>query len=197
MARIFQYALTGLAIGWLVGLSTSAVVGIVLTSVMGSVAALLAASHGSAATLKGIFSNGKDSAASSVERVAPTSTLTALIAATALGATAGVWARTHDWFAPTDAQIVKHWSDLGLDASVVRQRLFDARFPLGKPIESRATTVLFNVSVEECAELLSLDRSALRKSIEASTNPAIAAMARPGVSDEDLQKAIQVICKRK
>jgi hypothetical protein len=123
------FAITGIGIGWLAGLSTSAVLGIVLTSIMATVAAVFAALPAAKSILK------KPEGLSEIQSTDPAATayapafLCVLVVGIGIGSGAGVWARTHFWFSPSDKEIIEHWKSLGLDGDMVTDRLFSVRLP--------------------------------------------------------------------
>lgn len=125
MKQGLALSIAGLSIGWLAGLSVSPVIGIVITSIMGIVAAGIA-------VLQEI-QNTRSPRTIASQRPATTSSsssaiLVAMLSCTAVGASIGVWARTHDWLAPTEMQNLQRWTQLGIEKSVVRERMLESRF---------------------------------------------------------------------
>lgn len=121
---------TGFGIGWLAGLSVSPVISVVITSVTGSVAAIVAALSG----VKEEFFNLENSSATLrrlLKAITPVP-LAWLVIGLILGASVGVWARTHNWlgsspFADVQAEL-QFWQEAGLDKPTIAQRLFEHRY---------------------------------------------------------------------
>lgn len=119
------FAVTGVAIGWLAGMSVSPVLGIVLTSIMATLAAVFAALP----TAKSVFSKAEARDETHSATADAPALLCALVVGMSAGSGAGIWARTHFWFAPSDIEVIEHWKSLGLDGNMVAQRLFETRLP--------------------------------------------------------------------
>jgi hypothetical protein len=148
---------TGVGIGGLVGLSASPVVSIVITSVTGSAAAVVAA-------LSGMKSDTADKP--SPWNIDPMP-LGLLVLGLIVGSLVGLYMRTHNALSPntlTLTEEITKWTIAGLDKSVVVERLFEQEYPPsdggGTGSTSPATvldTVLFsNKAPEECKTLIGL-----------------------------------------
>lgn len=132
-AVITALVVTGFGIGWLAGLSVSPVVSIVLTSVTGIVATMIAALSG----VKEEFLNSEASP-KGLKRLRDAVTpvpIAYLVAGVVIGVGIGVWVRTHDLLspetptAPTIAAEVDQWVAAGLtDRAEVARRLFESRY---------------------------------------------------------------------
>jgi hypothetical protein len=124
---------TGLGIGWLAGLSASPVVSIVITSVTGSAAAVVAA-------LSGLKSDTTDKP--QPWKIDPMP-LGLLILGLIIGSLMGLYLRTHNALSPsalTLSEEITQWTNAGLDKDKVVTRLFDRQYPLSATGESTATT---------------------------------------------------------
>jgi hypothetical protein len=127
---IAALVVTGFGIGWLAGLSVSPVVSIVITSVTGSVATIIAALSG----VKEEFLDA-DSSPTTLKRLLRAVTpvpLAWLVCGLIIGSIAGIGVRNYNWFGPTSAtrlaQEVDKWTAYGLDEQVVARRLFEAQY---------------------------------------------------------------------
>lgn len=158
---------TGFGIGWLAGLSVSPVVSIVLTTVTGSVATIIAA-------LSGVKEEFLDPEAQPnvLKRLLAAVTpapLAWLVVGLLIGSSGGLWARTHNWFSPDPPpppavlslkDEIQQWVDLGLDQQEVVNKYFASRVNLPPPVAAIAPvsqtptaqdSVLFaSASPEEC-----------------------------------------------
>jgi hypothetical protein len=141
--------LIGAGVGWLVGLAVSPVVAIVLTSVMGTVAALVAA-------LSGLSVDGHRPSI----RVNPLPTALLILGIVA-GSLLGLRARNANWLGYSLAQEVARWQAAGLpmDPDQIVLRLFEQEYPSrsapaeAAPQKLGAGTYLFAVEAQECAQL--------------------------------------------
>lgn len=158
---------TGFGIGWLAGLSVSPVVSIVITSVTGSVATIIAALSG----VKEEFLK-PEAQPNVLKRLLAAVTpvpLAWLVVGLLVGSSWGLWARTHNWFSPDPPpppatlslkEEIQQWIDLGLDQQEVVNKYFASRVNLPPPVTAIAPvsqtptakdSVLFaTASQEEC-----------------------------------------------
>lgn len=185
---IWSMLLTGLGVGWLIGLSVSPVVSIVISSVTASVAAIVAA-------LSGLQDKPKWT-------INPLP-LAIFVGGVVIGSIVGVWARNHDWLGRSAAAEVTYWMDAGLDLprEEVAARLFEQQYTAessgvgsGQMSETTAT-VLFSAAREECAALRTRSGSALRGELLSSTIPGWPVL--PSLVDDDLlleQLVQEVLC---
>lgn len=149
----------GAGIGWLVGLSVSPVVSIVITSVTGSAAAIIAAMSG--LEDKSNQSDGNDKLLFRNYRwqVNPLP-LALLVVGILFGSTIGILARNQSWFG-SDVSIEAHkWTRAGLTGDGYSQdeivrKLFNRQLSTGTSVTKPVTsgTVLFAVDSEECEAL--------------------------------------------
>lgn len=125
-ANIIGLSLTGVGIGWLIGLSVSPVVSIVVTSVIGSAAAIVAVLGGlqhdqktTATVSNHPLTTGKISALP----------LTILVIGISIGAIFGILGRNQHWFGSPISSEIKMWSDQGIAKDEVFSRIFDRQYP--------------------------------------------------------------------
>ena len=132
---------SGLGIGWLIGLSVSPTLHIIV----GSIIALVAGVVGSLAGVRNIPS---DETSESVpiehkKRFRPPSVdpmpLTALVVGLAIGAAVGVYARTNDLLGPNPEKFARKWAGTGLEAKEIQSRLFNTLYPV-KVIDSQQSS---------------------------------------------------------
>ena len=162
----FALVVTGFGIGWLAGLSVSPVVSIVLTTVTGSVATIIAALSGvNEEFLK------PETQPNVLKRLLAGVTPAPwawLVVGLMTGSSVGLWARTHNWFSPDPPppsvlslkDEIQQWVDLGLDQQDVVEKYFASRVNLPPPVipaapvnqpPSPKDSVLFaTASQEEC-----------------------------------------------
>jgi hypothetical protein len=118
--RALCLGVCGLGIGWLIGLSVSPTLNIVVT-------ALLTVVTGALSALVGI--NVHEHKTLSAVRV-DLSPVAILIAGIVMGSAVGVHARTNDWFGPDVGRLSQPWTAVGLDRKQVAQRLFEELHPV-------------------------------------------------------------------
>lgn len=157
--------ITGVGIGWLIGLSVSPVVSIVITAVTGSAAAIIAALSG----LEDKPDEGKEASRPKPPllrwNIDPLP-LMLLVVGILLGSLLGIKARNDGWLG-TDLSIeVKKWTDVGLvDAGFTQEeivrRLFESQYYTGTTTLAAKSsqgspdgTILFNSSSPECQRLV-------------------------------------------
>lgn len=130
--------IAGVGIGCLVGLSVSPVISIVITSVTGSAAAVVAA-LGSVESKSG---DGETKpAASAARRKVNPWPLAALVVGLLIGSIIGILARNNHWFGSDSSGEITKWINLGLDQGKVRDALFDAAYPQVRPTQTASETL--------------------------------------------------------
>ncbi|HKS29637.1 MAG TPA: hypothetical protein VJS44_17545 [Pyrinomonadaceae bacterium] len=121
--------LSGVGIGWLIGLSVSPVIHIIITS-------LIALAVSVTGTLAGINIDQKESAAEPDDKpkrrvlveVNPVPLMLVVIGL-AIGSSIGVYARTNSWLGPDPNSFVEKWKDTELTKREIVRRLFDDLYP--------------------------------------------------------------------
>lgn len=151
--------ISGLGMGWLVGLSVSPVISIVITSITGAVAAVITA-------LSGLEEKAKWS-------VSPVP-LALLVVGLAIGSGVGIRTRNLDWFGRNLAAEAVMWEAAGLtlDKSEIVQRMFDDLYPNdGQQGENtqHSTSILFARATDECASLRNRAGEKLLTELKTST----------------------------
>ena len=158
---------TGLGIGWLIGLSISPVVSIVITSVTGAAAAIIAVVSG---VEDKIDITEKDEKRRKLTRNVNPTPLALLVIGIVIGSTLGIWARNYHLLGSDLSSEIKKWTDQGFTKDDVTKKLFDKNFV---PVSSNQTTsntssvnsnsesgndqlgtFLFATNATECVELL-------------------------------------------
>ena len=151
--------LSGGGIGWLIGLSVSPVVHIVVASVLavvgGAVSALAGLEAGGSAPGEhadtGPLAGGSGSVFPSSHRRGARHNVTSVplalfVVGLVSGAAVGIYARTHEWLGADPQRIVQKWRLTGLDDRKIARRLFDQIYPplsspadAGKPGENETS----------------------------------------------------------
>jgi hypothetical protein len=156
MSRLRRYEIVpllvcGLGVGWLIGMSVSPVLHIVVSSVIalvvGATSALAgtevsdhvtSASDETAICKTTEFTDtpaapkepGKEATFFSSRRVRIDPTpLAFLIASLIVGSAIGVYARTNDLFGPNPKRIAQKWRGTGLEERDIERRIFDTAYP--------------------------------------------------------------------
>lgn len=123
---LISLIITGLGIGWLAGLSVSPVVSIVITSVAGSAAAIIAAMSG----LENQSKTEGDSKTKNIHfsKISPVP-IAVLVVGIVAGSIVGIYVRSHNWLGnPSLAKEVEQWTELGLNREEVARRLFENKY---------------------------------------------------------------------
>jgi hypothetical protein len=111
--------LAGAGIGWLVGLSATPVVSIVITSAIGTAAAVVTA-------MSGLENQGAGSVGAWRVRTWP---MAWFIIGLVIGSLFGVTARNQSWLGSDLSGEITKWTNLGLDANEVTQKFFAIQYP--------------------------------------------------------------------
>jgi len=178
-------AITGLGIGWLVGLSVSPVISIVITSITGAAAAVITA-------LSGLEEKSKWS-------VSPVP-LALLVVGLSIGSGIGIRTRNLDWLGRNIAAEAAMWEAAGLtlDKAEIVERMFDNLYPTnGEQVGStqRGTSMLFAVSADECAILSNQTGNELRAELYASTITEFQKLPELITDDNVLEQVVkEVLC---
>ena len=193
MKQGLALSVVGLSIGWLAGLSVSPVIGIVVTSIMGFVGAGLAVLQEIQRT-RSVKTTAPEPLTT---RPSSSTILVALLSCTtAVGATFGVWARTHEWLAPTEMQNLHRWTQLGIKEAVVRDRLFESRFKVNDETHARQPVLFSYVASDACMELGSLEGDDLKSAAKAATDERISTLAAE-FDSPTLARVLRIICGQK
>lgn len=177
----------GVGMGWMIGLSVSPVLQIVVTSVMATVVSIvgaLASVHSAPAASRESEPEERPSALAAHSpkpwEVNPLP-LAALLIGMVVGSSLGVQARTHEWLAPSPEFLAHRWSGTGLKATKIQERLFDSAFPLdakqGTKTEEIAAQshsgVLFSISESDRNMMQSLSPEEMRAFLKTVDDPNI------------------------
>jgi len=202
LVKYLSLLLTGGGIGWLAGLSVSPVVSIIMTSVTGAAAAVVA-------TMSGVDGQAADSGevASSklllLQALVDPLPLACLVVGLVVGSYYGVMARTHDWLEPDIAAEVEKWAQAGLPAEEVAQVLFQKRYQVsgtpaaeGEPAVVAANEgVLFGIGVDECTSLLGKTDVELKQELYSATNVGLRSLPDIVTDPAMLQEIVErVLC---
>ncbi len=135
---ITALVVTGFGIGWLAGLSVSPVVSIVIASVTGSVATIIAA-------LSGVKEELLDAESSSATlrrllRAVTPVPIAWLMVGLIVGSLVGIKARNYNWFGPPPsmilAQEVDKWAAYGLDQQFIARQLFEVQYGVNATVDN-------------------------------------------------------------
>ena len=206
--------ISGLCIGFLVGLSASPVVNALIGGIVSLAAGVVSAlcgvrlektepndSPAGEGQNKGSESLSRSSAFSAQVSPVP---IAFLIVSIVLGSLLGLTARTQEWFAESSEHLAAKWQkSTGLTKEQIAIRLFDSIYMVGKgeakseegkDSEAKPVSagVLFAVAADECKRLRSLDAKDLRLEIQA-LSPNLKQFAIQCKSDEDLKLAFDLL----
>jgi hypothetical protein len=187
--------ITGFGIGWLVGLSVSPVVSVVITSVTGSAAAVIAA-------MSGI--EGKEDKPEDADKVQTSEfkwnvtpfPIAMLVIGLIVGSTFGILARNHNWMGSGLSSELERWTNAGLDEKEVIRRLFDSEYPSTNSTESVPKgSYLFAVSSEECGRLRGAPDEGLPNVMATSGNKLLQYLSEAVKDQEVLREVANILCE--
>jgi len=197
-ANIISFILIGLSLGWLIGLSVSPVLHIIVGSIITLLISLISVLGG----ISSVSKFDKEPRSDQINLKVPTISninliLIALFTITlAIGASLGTYNRTNDKLGLYPDNLINKWSQ----DSTVRVRLKEELFKklyLETVIESKEnqlTAGLFRLTVEDC-ELLTLKKGEdLRSNLLLISNGKIDLIIKDCNSDECLQEIKKMIC---
>lgn len=187
----------GGCLGWLMGMSASPVLGIVLTAILGVAAGLVS-------VLSGLPGGSEVSEAGKGKLYRPTALpLTLLVLFLVGGSILGLWTRVNEWLGPEPKTVARRWISQGLPLSepVIVGRLFDRDVPkIAENSTSRADKPwLFAAEPKVCETLRRymkpLDAQQLRLEMQQSGEQRIQDFASNVQDPQALKTAIEVfIC---
>lgn len=120
--------ITGLGVGWLLGLSVSPVVSIVITSVAGAAGAIIAAISGLEGKSSGLIGPNQQEIPASLQKFSPWP-LTIFVIGIIAGSMLGITARNRHWFGSSVSAEIAQWTKFGITEQVVANRLFEQYYP--------------------------------------------------------------------
>lgn len=128
--------ISGMGVGWLLGLSVSPVLHIIVASVIALVIGVVGALAGLESNPDG-SATGKDSQTGEISISANKKSvkinpfpMTALIAGLVIGASFGVYTRTNELLGANPQRLAQRWNGVsGLDEASIKRRLFDQYYP--------------------------------------------------------------------
>jgi hypothetical protein len=218
--------LAAVSVGWLIGLSASPVLHVIVGSVIAVVVAL-------AGTLAGIQTqiNFSDEQ-TKIDQPTPKSTMSAFslnpvpvavfTIGIAIGATIGIIARTNEFFGTDKAMFVGRWQGIGLTDVEIKRRLFDQLYPpvlpdhgatrdriasgggsdshvqseSNNPRVAALTAGLFAASVDDCQLLAGKHGAELRGRLLAIKGDAIQSALNECHGDDCLEALKVLVCPK-
>ena len=182
----FSLLITGMGIGWFVGLSASPVASIIITSLTGATASLVAAASGMTKLAR--------------SNVNPLP-LAILISGLVVGTIYGIESRAYNRFAQDIEDEVQRWRNAGLelDEEVIVRRIFDHQYAIGEAggpgFEPIRSGVLSSTASDACAQLSRQNGERLRQLLLVS--PVESWRTLPAIIEDDialLRIVEEVIC---
>ena len=186
--------LSGLSIGFLVGLSTTPVVQTVIASVLALAVAVVTALVGlNDIRLKETPVTADQSEKRTAEVKFLVAPLACLLMGVAAGACLGVLVRSQHWLAPNPEAFAKRWEKSGLGESELTRRLLEQEYPTGTGDGSKSGVppVLFaTISAKEYDKWTKAEHDDLYRLMLSSHNPDIREFASRCVKNPDALKAV-------
>ena len=209
----------GLGLGWLVGLSASPVLQVVITGLMTLMISVVAILAGLEIQTTNV-AEGEPHIAIKGRRIGHVAMLppTLMILGLSIGSAFGIYARTNDWLGSDPKRTAARWKDSGLKEADVIRRIFDNVYPPkppepsspsvpktpAKPEEATAAPkselikmgVLFAFEQTACNQFLPKTGAALRAEMKAyGAEPKIQQIAKQVVTTKDLEIFVEEACK--
>ena len=159
-SRLSAAAICGCGLGWLIGLSASPVLHLVVTAALSLAAGAVATLYPTGDRTLGRHASQDPETAADQPTPAeapvvqkPTieldgdgdrrmTVVSALVAGVALAATVGVYARANDWLGVNPHAFIGRWRSTGLSDQAISRRLLDHLYPAAAPSPSAAPTAV-------------------------------------------------------
>jgi cytoskeletal protein RodZ len=122
-------ALSGIGVGWLIGLSVSPVIYIVITSLIAFIVSVTSALAGLKLDEAENNSSDQPNRKHKLQVEINPLPMTLMIVGLAVGASVGIYARTNNWLGPRPANFAARWKDTELSNKEISRRLFDELYP--------------------------------------------------------------------
>jgi len=122
-------ALSGIGVGWLIGLSVSPVIYIVITSLIAFIVSVTSALAGLKLNEAENHSSDQPNHKHKLQVEINPLPMTLMIVGLAVGASLGIYARTNNWLGPRPANFAARWKDTELSNKEISRRLFDELYP--------------------------------------------------------------------
>ena len=199
--------LTGLGIGWIVGLSVSPVVHILLGSILALVVTFASTAAGLSQTDKSGEPKNSSEANSLLKQASKIQIdprpIAYFIIGIAIGSAIGVYARTNDWLTASPEVIIKRWEGDGLNETEIRNRLFNEIYPPQifengedkTSNESRSGGVLFAVTAKTCDELRGKHGDDLRSELKILNDKRINILLKSISDSASLEALKELLCE--
>lgn len=123
--------LSGAGVGWLIGLSVSPVIYIVITSLIAFVVSITSALAGITVDREGTQAESRPASKRIPQVEINPLPVMFMVLGLVIGASLGVYARTNNWLGPNPASFVEQWKDTELSKREISRRLFDELYPPG------------------------------------------------------------------
>jgi hypothetical protein len=204
---VIYLLVTGLGLGWIVGLSVSPVVHILLGSILALVVSLASAISGLSKPDEIKELNIPTETTSIIQKAShihlDPRPIAFFIIGIAIGSAIGIYARTNDWLSASPEVIIKRWEGKGLDETEIRKRLFDEIYPLknianandNTSSESRSGGVLFAITTKTCDELRGKHGDDLRSELEILNDKRINAFLNISSDSVSLEALKELLCE--
>jgi hypothetical protein len=197
---------TGLGVGWLIGLSVSPILHVIVGSVIAVVTAVVGA-------LAGIQLDAADTSQvipkphrGNVGKIDPLP-LTMLVLGIVIASSFGVYARTNEWLGVAPEGFAHRWRGIGLNNHELKKRLFDYLYSkssgvAGARTKGEGSTMtslsagLFAVTATDCQGLRLKHGSELRAAMQALSDPAVDAALAKCKDDQCLEAIKMLICAK-
>ena len=213
---------SSLCVGWLVGLSASPILHVIVGSVIALIVAIVGALAGVQLEV-GAKDESKDTPngmpVGTVKGFSVNPLPVAVFAVgLALGATTGIFARTNEFFGPNTERFVKHWQGIGLTDVEIKRRLFEELYPVASHNHTQAaksdekdsnaqleasnmrasalTAALLSVSVSDCQLLAGKHGDELRARLLTINSDGIQSAVKECKGDDCLNAIRVLICPK-
>ncbi len=171
---LIYLSISGLAVGWIVGLSMSPVLHILLGSLLALIVSVISAIAGLEKADRPEAPKTADNSQSLTHKISRIQIdprpITCFVIGLAIGSSVGVYARANDWLSANPRVLVERWKGNGLDEAEIRRRLFNEIYGVssvaGEASKNRQASPsrggLFAIGVSDCDNLRLKHGAALR-----------------------------------
>lgn len=195
----FSLLLAGVSLGWLVGLSVSEILHIILGSVIALASGVVSVLAGIKKT-PAVEESSKGEKEQLHRKIRPISPLPlmALLLGLAIGAPIGICVRTNDLLGVRVEWFVSRWDSTGLSPQELHLRLFDTLYPGTDSVPAQLPGVLYAspVSGDECEGMILKTGAQLKAELQLLDDETIQDALEKCDSDSCLEAIRVILCRQ-
>jgi hypothetical protein len=192
--NIVGFIIIGLSLGWMVGLSVSPVLQVVVSSIITFIVSVVSVLVGFTYTNGTINDVNSRTILNKRINILP---LALFVLSTAIGVSFGIYNRTNERFGLYPDNLINRWSEDSITRERMKVDLFKKMY-IESNEESKQkqfTAGLFSVTVDDCGSLISKKGEDLRASLIQVSNGQFDSLIKSCDSDTCLNSIRDIICK--